>query len=581
MRRGALSPSRLAMWVSGVTAALHGVIATASSPFGVNAHLPTTQLVDTISELRVGWARIDFVWAFVEPEQDVFDWSLYDRVIGDLEARGIRIFATVAGTPAWATSGPEFSGPPDDPADWRDVCARAADRYRGRVDAWGMWNEPNLTRFWTGSRQRYLDEILRPGAEAVRLADPDARVVGPDLAHLSSGDWDDWLEDVAFQGRDALDVVVHHVYPSDDTASDVTGKLVSGGSLPFDPPSVRDVLQSSGWWGRPFWLGETGVTSNPPSSQAIQDQFYRDFLETWFTPRSRQWVDRVFFYELADDPAIQEAWGLVGPPPDRERKRAFVSYRDFIVTARFDDATIETVMGPVFVGSLSELNGVLRIRNTGTTTWSASRGYGVRLSVDRADWSAVGGSLPRGIEVPPGDTVEVPVTVRVPAADDQPVRGLVVARMIGGYFFPFGDAASVVVILSDAPAPSGRSDPVTRIVRSGASTRFEMVPLSDPEVTSLRWRHNTVPLADGDAVSGATGPVLTLSGVDGSMEGVYDCLVTTPAGAAAVPAGRLRIVPGTTTGPEPLRASRRLSAVIDRWRAWRFAVLQRPDVHRR
>lgn len=40
---------------------------------------------------------------------------------------------------------------PDNPADWYDVCFRAATRYRGRIDHWGMWNEPNLDNFFQGA----------------------------------------------------------------------------------------------------------------------------------------------------------------------------------------------------------------------------------------------------------------------------------------------------------------------------------------------------------------------------------------------------------------------------------------------
>lgn len=560
-------------WVSSALAWASGA---ASSPFGVNAHLPTTLLVDRISTAEIDWARIDFVWAFVEPEQDVFDWSLYDRVIGDLEARGIHIFATVAGTPAWATSGAEFSGRPDDPADWRDVCARAADRYRGRVEAWGLWNEPNLTRFWTGSRQQYLDEILRPGAEAIRRADPDAQVVGPDLAHLNSADWDDWLSDVAFHGRDALDVLVHHVYPSNDTAGDVTDKLVSGGSLPFDSPSVQEVLQSSGWWGRPFWLGETGVTSNPPNSQDIQDRFYRDLLDVWFTPSGRAWVDRVFFYELADDPGIEDAWGIVGPPPDHEPKRAYTTYRDFIVEANYDGAEIDTAEGPLFVPSLGEVEIVYRLRNTGTRPWSTPRGYALRVTVDRPGWTVVGGALPSGREVRPGGTVDVPVIVRVPAAfEDRPDRGLVIARMIGRYLFRFGDASTVDVVLSDAAPPAGRADPVTRIARPGSTVRFDVEVLSEDDATTLQWRRNTLPLVDSERVAGSAERRLTLLDVDPSLEGVYDCVLTTEAGSLAIRAGRLRVVLDAAESPDAYRASRRLSSVVARWRAWRFETVHR------
>ncbi len=43
---------------------------------------------------------------------------------------------------------------------------------------------------------------------------------------------------------------------------------------------------------------------------------------------------------------------------------------------------------------------------------------------------------------------------------------------------------------------------------------------------AFRWRHNGVDLADGPRVSGSTTALLTISSVQASDEGVYDCVVT-------------------------------------------------------
>ena len=53
-----------------------------SSPFGVNIHSPQGDelqlLLDRAQAAGLGWVRIDFIWAYVEPQQGVFDWSAYD-----------------------------------------------------------------------------------------------------------------------------------------------------------------------------------------------------------------------------------------------------------------------------------------------------------------------------------------------------------------------------------------------------------------------------------------------------------------------------------------------------------------------
>src|SRR4051812_28194282 len=87
-----------------------------SSPYGINIHAPTGAelqlLLDRAQAAGLGWVRIDFVWAYVEPRQGVFDWSLYDEIAAAAGARGLQIYATLAYTPGWATHGPEFFGVP-------------------------------------------------------------------------------------------------------------------------------------------------------------------------------------------------------------------------------------------------------------------------------------------------------------------------------------------------------------------------------------------------------------------------------------------------------------------------------------
>src|ERR1700674_622838 len=199
-----------------------------------------------------------------ETAPGVFDWSVYDALASAAMSRGLNVYATLAYTPAWATHGPPTTGVPDDPATWADFCARAAQRYASSIQYWGLWNEPNLSRFWSGTRQQYINDILIPGADAIHGASAAAKVGGPELAHVSSSQWYYWLRDCLNQAAGHLDFVSHHVYDIDGNGA-VTNRLT--GSTPFggDPalwtvidPSVKEVLQYTGWWGRPVWLTETG-----------------------------------------------------------------------------------------------------------------------------------------------------------------------------------------------------------------------------------------------------------------------------------------------------------------------------------
>ncbi len=340
MRRtlpSALAALALALFVAGVVAAPAG--AAEASPYGVNVHAPAgAQLVpqlDRVAQAGVGWVRIDVVWAAVELRRGVYDWRPYDALLAAARRRGLSVLAVIAYTPAWATAGPEISGVPRDVHDWRRFCNRAARRYRGRVAVWEVWNEPNLTRFWAGSRQQYWDRILIPGADAIHAADPRARVAGPGLAHLPSADWHHWLLDTLRHAGNRIDVVTHHVY-DDDGYRDVSAKLDA--STPFAnqpklwkviPPSVREVLKAANARAKPFWLTETGWESHVVG-EATQASDYSGLLGQWLPGTApRNWVQKVFFYELEDgDGAF--SWGVLRE--DGSAKPAYDAYRDFIAT---------------------------------------------------------------------------------------------------------------------------------------------------------------------------------------------------------------------------------------------------------
>jgi len=517
------------------------------SPFGVNAHVPPDDVLDAVSYVGIGWIRVDFIWAMVEPEQDVYDWSLYDRVLASARSRGLRVYATFQGTPQWATSGPELSGVPDDPRQWQQLVYRAVSRYRGEVAAWGFWNEPNLPRFWSGTRQQYLDVILAPGIEAVRAADPLALVCAPDLAHRSSADWDQWLAAVVAAAGEELDVVTHHLYPSASWWGEVTLELEI--RMPWsDSPSVREVLTAAGWFGRPFWLTETGLEADDYGETA-QANFYTGLLRDWYDPeRTLTWVDRVFFYQIHDDPRYpEETFGILGAPPALTPRQAYLAYRDVIRSSRVDDAEVAAADVPAFVAPGATCTALVTLRNTGSTDWSSADGYRLQAAVEEGGWSVEPDEL--GAEtVTPGETVTCAVTLTAPATTGQPGTATLSARMERSGRWTFGQQLRRCITLTSEPPPEILAHPQGGIVTAGAPLSLAVVATSASEL-HYQWRHDSVPLENGSHLSGATTARLHLSAVDRAAAGDYDCVLTNAAGSVATRPAAVLVLEPTAVSP--------------------------------
>jgi len=495
-----------------------------ASTFGVNAHVPQEAVADEVVEAGIRWVRVDFQWSAVEHERDVYYWKRYDALIDRLEVRGLRIYAGLGATPAWATSGSEFSGMPDDPDQWQEFCYLAASRYRGRVDAWGLWNEPNLDRFWEGTRREYIEEILRPGAAAIRAADPGALIAAPDLAHLSSAHWDDWLETVIRDAGDVIDVVTHHTYPSYGKAWEITYDLDKKPTTPFGSPSVRRILKDTGWWGRPFWLTETGIES-AEHGQTDQAEFYDELLEDWFGPYPEaRWIDRIFFYHMNDGPEPSTStFGILHPRPDLVRKATFYVYRDFIADAIVDDAEIVAISTPAYLAPGETVDIPITLGNTGSTTWREADGAHLEVTIDSSSWEVAPVYLPTGLEVPPNTTVDLLIRLTAPS---QAGAATLFARMVAGDGHPFGEPLRETITATRFAPPEILRHPSSGVLPEGRTATLSVEATSDTEL-SYRWRRNSVDHLEGD----------------------YDCVVTNEAGSVVTRAANLAV--GTVAPRRP------------------------------
>jgi hypothetical protein len=546
--------------VASVLAAALAVAPAAASPYGVNAHVPSPELLDRVAASGVRWVRVDVLWSWVEPEPDRFEWALYDAVADAAAVRGLRLYATISDTPAWATDGPAGRGVPRSAADWYDICYRAAARYRGRIDHWGMWNEPNGERFWAGGRSDYIDVVLKPGAAAVRAASPTARVCGPELAHLQSRDWDTWLRTVLKRASADLDVVTHHIYPDGASSRSVVDLLARGSSYPWDPPSVRRVLAEAGWLGKPFWLTETGCTGGATGSgEPAQAAFVGNLSQALFGPgRSVAWVHKVFFYELADDPRFATAaLGLLGPPPAYREKPAFDELRRVTAEVAVDDAEVLAAELPDWLPPGGRAQGWVIVRNAGTIAWTAAGGYRLAATGDGPALAAIRHDLAAGEVVAPGESREFVLDLQAPATSTSAGAPIVSSwQMIREGRWRFGEIAGARIAVGEGGRVRARVVPLAAGLTdgAGAAVRSDLALHNRGTValtTSLSY------LAEGgdntfartSAVTVPPGATVVLADVVAGRFGATGrgaLRVTAP--SAAVLAGATALVGGGETG---------------------------------
>lgn len=126
------------------------------------------------------------LWREVEPRRGQYDWSLFDEHLRTVESfGGASVLYAFCGTPRWAGEtvadpdvevfGPGSTAAPRRLSDFEDFVRAVVRRYRGRIDAYEVWNEASSPQFFQGTPQqmaRMTQAVLR----VVRAEDPDALV---------------------------------------------------------------------------------------------------------------------------------------------------------------------------------------------------------------------------------------------------------------------------------------------------------------------------------------------------------------------------------------------------------------------
>ena len=125
------------------------------------------------------WVKQWFAWRDIEGKgKGQYDWSAADRIVDGAEEFGLKLIARVDHEPTWA-------GPPPGNIDaFVDFLTALATRYRGRIQAYQIWNEPNLAREWGNKPPNAAEytQMLKRAYQAIKQADPNALVISAGMA---------------------------------------------------------------------------------------------------------------------------------------------------------------------------------------------------------------------------------------------------------------------------------------------------------------------------------------------------------------------------------------------------------------
>lgn len=163
---------------------------------GVNAHFlwftpaQYAQQISLLQDLGIEWTRVDLHWDRHELAQGDYRLTELDLLVSTLEQEKIKSVMYLVGSAAHATSAPKHSAtpdqyPPKDPVLFANMMTHLVQRYPS-VNAWQVWNEPNLPAFWRPSEDpQGYGRLLMSTVNQVRQVNPDVQLVMAGMAYYS------------------------------------------------------------------------------------------------------------------------------------------------------------------------------------------------------------------------------------------------------------------------------------------------------------------------------------------------------------------------------------------------------------
>jgi uncharacterized membrane protein YgcG len=141
------------------------------------------------SQLKANRIRVNVTWSYVvgkakkkrkAPKRIRYNWTGYDALLRKASARGMRLQLVLTGpAPAWATGNHKVGPVKPKAAAFKAFATAAAKHFKGKVDRYSIWNEPNHVGWIKplSAGPGVYRALYVAGYNAIKKADPSAQVL--------------------------------------------------------------------------------------------------------------------------------------------------------------------------------------------------------------------------------------------------------------------------------------------------------------------------------------------------------------------------------------------------------------------
>lgn len=243
------------------------IVRPASSAFFLGQHMLYTNSYRNLSKSMFSGVRIwgaeGTMWSQIEPTAGKYDFTKFDQQVAGAKAIGFEVIHTLGQTPRWASARPDELGvtglgaaaEPVNMENWRRYVSTVARRYKGKISAYEVMNEPRIPEaikiwspgFFSGTSAS-LATMTKIASEEVKKVDPTARIICPSM----DGDVQGIKRLDKFLATGAgkyCDVIGFHYYLRTLTIAELRSLIAD----------TKTVMAKYGMQQKPLWDTESGV----------------------------------------------------------------------------------------------------------------------------------------------------------------------------------------------------------------------------------------------------------------------------------------------------------------------------------
>lgn len=144
------------------------------------------RLLNMVNDLRFTWITQQIEWKETETPKGTYYFDEIDHIVNAARLHNVNVMLSVVKAPSWETGG--FNGFPKDPRDLYDFMKALSTHFQGRVAAYMIYNEQNLTGESGDINPGRYVEILKQGYLGVKAGDKNAIVLSGALAPTGIND---------------------------------------------------------------------------------------------------------------------------------------------------------------------------------------------------------------------------------------------------------------------------------------------------------------------------------------------------------------------------------------------------------